>query len=63
MKVVKQIETKIFKEQRAYEMAALLEMFQKSLRDEGLFEEFVNNYKVQNLKKRLMNRYSDKLMF
>ena len=61
--VLDEIEDKLFRQQRAFEMATLLELYQAQLIQQGMSEEKACQYKVQNLKKRLVSRYDDQIAF
>ena len=63
LKLIDEIEQKLVKEGRAYDMATLSGMYRRHLTDAGMEKAVVDTYKVQNLKRRLIQHYGEKIQF
>ena len=61
LKLINEIEQKLVKEGRAYDMTTLLGMYKRHLADSGMEKAVVDTYKVQNLKRRLTQHYGEKI--
>ena len=61
LKLINEIEQKLVKEGRAYDMATLSSMYKRHLADSGMEKAVVDTYKVQNLKRRLIQHYGEKI--
>ena len=63
LKLINEIEQKLVKEGRAYDMATLLFMYKRHLTDSGMEKAVADMYKVQNLKRKLIQYYGEKIQF
>ena len=63
LKLINEIEQKLVKEGRAYDMATLSSMYKRHLADSGMEKAVVDTYKVQNLKRRFIQHYGEKIQF
>ena len=63
LKLINEIEQKLVKEGRAYDMATLLCMYKRHLTDSGMEKAVADMYKVQNLKRKLIQHYGEKIQF
>ena len=63
LKLINEIEQKLVKEGRAYDMATLLCMYKRHLTDSGMEKAVTDMYKVQNLKRKLIQHYGEKIKF
>jgi len=61
--LIEKIGHKLISEERAYDMSTLLNMYKVNLTDAGLDKDTADSYKVQNLKKRLVNKYGATIAF
>ena len=63
LKLINKIEQKLVKEARTYGMGTLSGMYKLHLTDPGMEKAVVDMYKVQSLKRRLIQHYGRKLQF
>lgn len=54
---------KLSDEGRAYDMSTLLSMYKKHLTEAGIDKDTADTYKAQNLKKRMIHKYGEKIAF